>query len=261
MIRVIAFSLCLLSSPAFSQNEVVPGIMGKRNLVGIQYNMVPLPGHVPHGPTPNAFASSFAPFIIRNNNVIGLTFERVLKRNGSLRVGLNRFTSYLPTHSPYSEHYSMGSFDSESGTPVSYFIQENENIRTVNTQLSVGYRFYEGLAPVSFYFEAGFTGINYRTESHTFMINETDETIDFAPSGMTWNGYLAMGYSKPITERIIFNIDLTISIRTFGGMIEFQDIIFLNDYTDPEEYLKDVARYHSLTSVWLGFRTSITYAF
>ncbi|MCC5917688.1 MAG: hypothetical protein JJU02_10240 [Cryomorphaceae bacterium] len=259
MIRIVTLLLCLFSIEVFSQNKHVAAFLGKRNLIGIQHNMVPLPTDIPHGPHSNSFRYSFVETNLRYNNILGLTYEHIFSRRGSFRLGLNYYSAYLPTS---NKTISPPHFDEIfNQDPNRYTITENKNVKSENTQVSIGFRLYENLAPVSVYMEGGVTGIFYRTDTHNFTKLNSEETIDLSASGMTWNFYFAGGYSFAITKTLMYNFGFTAGFRTFGAFNGFNDHAKKKDLSSPEDIFNEMTRFSSLSSVWLGLRTSLSFAF
>jgi hypothetical protein len=263
LLSILVFLPCFL----YAQN--IPGFLGRKNTVSVDYGLFLLTLYQPQGPTGTEFAYSLLPGLVRLNPRIGLSYERLLNRNNSVTGGLHRYTSYS---------FNRDFFVHSDAIPVSPITTvasvspiDELHFRTVNTQLSLGLRIYSSYAPLNYYFELGGTSIFYSSESITFVsqnAGQNDATFNetITPnSGVTFMGYWAFGLHEFINENVFVGFDLRAHIRNLGmvrGFDEYDNSNSVNDTAIPlSERVAYYNRFHSRTNIGLGFTVSVGYVF
>lgn len=267
------FLFVLFFVPCFLVAQNNPGFLGRKNTVKLDLGLTLVTNWQPHGPTGEEFTYSIFPGIIKLSPRIGVSYERILSRNVSVTGGLHRYTSYAFNRSLTvrdTDTNALGGISLRERTidPIT-----DDHFRTVNTQLSLGFRFYSNYAPLNYYFEVGGTGIFYSSESVTYEYNEVNNPTGFTfnetvspGGGLTFMGYLAFGLHEFITDDIFIGFDLRAHIRTFGMIFGFDDTdearMFFNDVDNPlDERLNVYNEFHSMINIGFGFTVSAGYVF
>lgn len=269
---IIRLLYILVFLPCFLLAQNNPGFLGRKNTVKLDFGLNLVSGVQPHGATGDEFAYSFFPDFIKLSPRIGVSYERILNRNVSVTGGLHRYTSYAFNRNlTVTETYDQGWGTSNINRSLEPLT--DENFRTVNTQLSLGFRFYSNYAPLNYYFELGGTGIFYSSESVTYVYEEENNPDGFSfnetitPSGgINFMGYLAFGLHEFITDDIFIGFDLRVHIRTLGMVLGIDDSDefrkFVNDEERPlDERLNKYNQFHSMINIGLGFTISAGYVF